>query len=124
MFLTCRSTSFTARNFEIRGMQMQVRKIMCMFESISVVLLLNFLVRRSFLFCYDLLLFSFLYFEFELVNILWSETFPSIGRVRVKHRGILLTLKGTVIRSGAIKMVEGDRTFECRRCKHRWVLCL
>ncbi|KAL6269737.1 hypothetical protein ACE6H2_026648 [Prunus campanulata] len=32
------------------------------------------------------------------------ETFPSIGRVRVKHRGILLTLKGTVIRSGAIKI--------------------
>uniref|UniRef100_A0A164VRU8 Probable DNA helicase MCM9 n=1 Tax=Daucus carota subsp. sativus TaxID=79200 RepID=A0A164VRU8_DAUCS len=50
----------------------------------------------------------------------FPETFPSIGRVRVKHRGILLTLKGTVIRSGAIKMVEGDRTFECRRCKHRF----
>ncbi|KAK4845374.1 hypothetical protein QYF36_004223 [Acer negundo] len=26
------------------------------------------------------------------------ETFPSIGRVRVQHHGILLTLKGTVIR--------------------------
>ncbi|KAL8097457.1 putative DNA helicase MCM9 isoform X2 [Apium graveolens] len=50
----------------------------------------------------------------------FPETFPSIGRVRVKHRGILLTLKGTVIRSGAIKMVEGDRTFECRKCKHRF----
>lgn len=50
----------------------------------------------------------------------FPETFPSVGRVRVKHRGILLTLKGTVIRSGAIKMVEGDRTFECRKCKHRF----
>lgn len=48
------------------------------------------------------------------------ETFPSIGRVRVKHRGILLTLKGTVIRSGSIKMIEGERLFECRKCKHRF----
>ncbi|KAL3814390.1 hypothetical protein ACJIZ3_015658 [Penstemon smallii] len=48
------------------------------------------------------------------------ETFPSIGRVRVKHRGILLTLKGTVIRSGAIKMIEGEKIYECRVCKHRF----
>ncbi|CAK7341069.1 unnamed protein product [Dovyalis caffra] len=46
------------------------------------------------------------------------ETFPSIGRVRVKHRGILLTVKGTVIRSGAIKMYEGERMYQCRKCKH------
>ncbi|KAJ9707451.1 hypothetical protein PVL29_002468 [Vitis rotundifolia] len=48
----------------------------------------------------------------------FPETFPSIGRVRVKHRGILLTLKGTVIRSGGIKMIEGERKYECRKCKH------
>uniref|UniRef100_A0A804KZZ8 Probable DNA helicase MCM9 n=1 Tax=Musa acuminata subsp. malaccensis TaxID=214687 RepID=A0A804KZZ8_MUSAM len=48
------------------------------------------------------------------------ETFPSIGRIRVKHRGILLTLKGTVIRSGAIKMIEWEQLYECRRCKHRF----
>ncbi|XP_020551370.1 probable DNA helicase MCM9 isoform X3 [Sesamum indicum] len=48
------------------------------------------------------------------------ETFPSIGRVRVKHRGILLTLKGTVIRSGAVKMIEGQKIYECRVCKHRF----
>lgn len=56
-----------------------------------------------------------------LVDVLFvcSETFPSIGRVRVKHRGILLTVKGTVIRSGAIKMMEGERLYECRRCKCR-----
>ncbi|GAY55407.1 hypothetical protein CUMW_164070 [Citrus unshiu] len=46
------------------------------------------------------------------------ETFPSIGRVRVKHHGVLLTLKGTVIRSGATKMYEGERTYMCRKCKH------
>ncbi|XP_057488382.1 probable DNA helicase MCM9 isoform X1 [Actinidia eriantha] len=49
-----------------------------------------------------------------------TETFPRIGRIRVKHRGILLTLKGTVIRSGAIKMIEGERLFTCRKCKHRF----
>ncbi|EOA30050.1 hypothetical protein CARUB_v10013156mg [Capsella rubella] len=46
-----------------------------------------------------------------------SETFPSIGRVRVKHRGILMMLKGTVIRSGAVKMYEGERMYRCRKCK-------
>ncbi|XXG86465.1 hypothetical protein AAC387_Pa11g1357 [Persea americana] len=48
----------------------------------------------------------------------FPETFPRIGRVRVKHRGILLTLKGTVIRSGTVKMIEGEREYECRKCKH------
>lgn len=52
-----------------------------------------------------------------------AETFPSIGRVRVKHRGILLTLKGTVIRTSAIKMIEGEKIYECRVCKHRSDLC-
>ncbi|XP_043817195.1 probable DNA helicase MCM9 isoform X3 [Manihot esculenta] len=50
----------------------------------------------------------------------YPETFPSIGRVRVKHRGILLTLKGTVIRSGTIKMYEGERMYQCRKCKHEF----
>ncbi|XP_057804036.1 probable DNA helicase MCM9 isoform X4 [Salvia miltiorrhiza] len=50
----------------------------------------------------------------------YPETFPSIGRVRVKHRGILLTLKGTVIRTSAIKMIEGEKIYECRVCKHRF----
>ncbi|XP_057433627.1 probable DNA helicase MCM9 [Lotus japonicus] len=45
------------------------------------------------------------------------ETFPSIGRVRVQHRGILLTLKGIVIRSGAIKMHEGERKYMCQKCQ-------
>ncbi|KAF8044179.1 hypothetical protein BT93_A2226 [Corymbia citriodora subsp. variegata] len=46
------------------------------------------------------------------------ETFPSIGHVRVKHWGILLTLKGTVIRAGAVKMYEGMRWYKCRRCNY------
>ncbi|XP_076924852.1 putative DNA helicase MCM9 [Bidens hawaiensis] len=50
----------------------------------------------------------------------YPEFCPSIGRIRVKHRGILLTLKGTVIRSGAVKMIEGEREYECRKCKYRF----
>ncbi|GAB2228635.1 hypothetical protein Droror1_Dr00022755 [Drosera rotundifolia] len=46
------------------------------------------------------------------------ETFSSIGRVRVRHRNILLTLKGTVIRSGAVKTIEGERVYECLKCKN------
>ncbi|KAK8961990.1 hypothetical protein KSP40_PGU012748 [Platanthera guangdongensis] len=43
------------------------------------------------------------------------ETFPNIGGLRVKHRGMLLTVKGTVTRSGAVKMIEGERVYECRK---------
>ncbi|XP_015893484.3 probable DNA helicase MCM9 isoform X1 [Ziziphus jujuba] len=50
------------------------------------------------------------------------ETFPRIGSVRVKHRGILLTLKGTVIRSGAIKMYEGERWYMCQKCQHKFLI--
>ncbi|GAA0172536.1 DNA metabolism protein [Lithospermum erythrorhizon] len=48
------------------------------------------------------------------------ETFPSIGRLRVKHRGILLTVKGTVIRSGSVKMIEGEKIYQCKMCTHRF----
>uniref|UniRef100_A0A453R4P5 MCM OB domain-containing protein n=5 Tax=Aegilops tauschii subsp. strangulata TaxID=200361 RepID=A0A453R4P5_AEGTS len=50
----------------------------------------------------------------------FPESSPSIGKVRVKHRGILLTLKGTVIRSGGVKMIEGEREYQCRKCNHRF----
>uniref|UniRef100_A0A0E0L9E0 Probable DNA helicase MCM9 n=1 Tax=Oryza punctata TaxID=4537 RepID=A0A0E0L9E0_ORYPU len=50
------------------------------------------------------------------------ETSPSIGKVRVKHRGTLLTLKGTVIRSGGVKMIEGERKYQCRKCKCRFTV--
>ncbi|XP_062077081.1 probable DNA helicase MCM9 [Humulus lupulus] len=51
-----------------------------------------------------------------------ADTFPRIGCVRVKHRGILLTLKGTVIRSGAIKMYEGERWYSCQKCQHSFLV--
>ncbi|XP_024029253.1 probable DNA helicase MCM9 [Morus notabilis] len=51
-----------------------------------------------------------------------AETFPRIGCVRVKHQGLLLTLKGTVIRSGAIKMYEGERLYMCQKCQHNFLV--
>ncbi|PON89616.1 Nucleic acid-binding, OB-fold containing protein [Trema orientale] len=51
-----------------------------------------------------------------------ADTFPRIGCVRVKHRGVLLTLKGTVIRSGAIKMYEGERWYSCQKCRHSFLV--
>uniref|UniRef100_A0A0E0PV51 Probable DNA helicase MCM9 n=1 Tax=Oryza rufipogon TaxID=4529 RepID=A0A0E0PV51_ORYRU len=50
------------------------------------------------------------------------EASPSIGKVRVKHRGTLITLKGTVIRSGGVKMIEGERKYQCRKCKCRFTV--
>ncbi|KAI5065345.1 hypothetical protein GOP47_0020040 [Adiantum capillus-veneris] len=48
------------------------------------------------------------------------ETQPSISKIRVKDIGRLITIKGTVIRSGAIKLLEGERLYECNKCKHRF----
>ncbi|KAH7423011.1 hypothetical protein KP509_12G035300 [Ceratopteris richardii] len=49
-----------------------------------------------------------------------SETQPSISKIRVEDIGRLITLKGTVIRSGTIKLLEGERLYECCKCKHRF----
>ncbi|KAG0631424.1 hypothetical protein M758_1G252000 [Ceratodon purpureus] len=48
------------------------------------------------------------------------ETRPNIGRVRVRDVGRLLTLKGTVIRTGAVKILEGEQEYECGKCKFRF----
>ncbi|CAL5043793.1 unnamed protein product [Urochloa decumbens] len=53
----------------------------------------------------------------------FPETSPSIGKVRVKHMMKLITLKGTVIRSGGVKMIEFERDYMCRKCKHRFSRC-
>ncbi|RZC59695.1 hypothetical protein C5167_007000 [Papaver somniferum] len=50
------------------------------------------------------------------------EACPSIGKIRVKHRGRLLTLKGPVTKTGSIKMIEGERYYECRKCKFRFAV--
>ncbi|TVU12043.1 hypothetical protein EJB05_45664 [Eragrostis curvula] len=47
----------------------------------------------------------------------FPEASPSIGKVRAKHMRTLVTLKGTVIRSGGVKMIEYERVYMCRKCK-------
>lgn len=90
-----------------------------MFGLMPAVLLLNALVRFSLPIPFHI---GFVEVHCQDISFLFMlETFPSIGRVRVKHRGILLTLKGTLIRSGAAKMIEGEKWYECRRCKHRFI---
>uniref|UniRef100_A0A0A9HN73 MCM OB domain-containing protein n=1 Tax=Arundo donax TaxID=35708 RepID=A0A0A9HN73_ARUDO len=49
----------------------------------------------------------------------FPEASPSIGKVRARHMGKLITLKGTVTRLGAAKMIEYERDYMCRKCKHR-----
>lgn len=39
-----------------------------------------------------------------------EEISPSIGKVRCKHHGVLVHLKGTVIRSGMVKDDGGGKT--------------
>ncbi|CAN6178752.1 unnamed protein product [Urochloa humidicola] len=53
----------------------------------------------------------------------FPETSPSIGKVRVKHMMKLITLKGTVVRSGGVKMIEYERDYMCRKCKHKFRCC-
>jgi DNA helicase MCM9 len=52
----------------------------------------------------------------------FAEASPSIGKVRVNHMRKLITLKGTVIRSGGVKMIEYERDYMCRKCQHRFVM--
>ena len=52
----------------------------------------------------------------------FAEVSPSIGKVRVKYMRKLIALKGTVIRSGGVKMIEYERCYMCRKCKHRFVM--
>jgi len=53
----------------------------------------------------------------------FPEASPSIGKVRANHMRKLITLKGTVIRSGGVKMIEYERDYMCRKCQHRFPVC-
>lgn len=97
---------------KVWNVHLQLSRNLCMLGLKSVVLCLIILVKFPFSKKLSV------YFM-NLTVSYYAELCPSIGRVRVKHRGVLLTLKGTVIRSGSIKMIEGEREYECRKCKKR-----
>ncbi|XP_039843614.1 probable DNA helicase MCM9 isoform X5 [Panicum virgatum] len=52
----------------------------------------------------------------------FPEASPSIGKVRANHMRKLITLKGTVIRSGGVKMIEYERDYMCRKCQHSFTV--
>ncbi|KAG7674017.1 putative DNA helicase MCM9 [Nannochloris sp. 'desiccata'] len=47
---------------------------------------------------------------------------PAIGDVSAAHIDKLLTIRGTIVRAGTVKLLEARRLYECARCKHRFVV--
>jgi DNA helicase MCM9 len=47
---------------------------------------------------------------------------PTIGDVSAAHIDKLLTIRGTIVRAGTVKLLEARRLYECTRCKHRFVV--
>ena len=45
--------------------------------------------------------------------------YPAIGAIRSCHIDKLLTLSGTVVRTGAVTMMESHKIFACSRCHTR-----
>lgn len=48
-----------------------------------------------------------------------SAWYPAIGAIRSCHIDRLLTLSGTVVRTGAVTVMESHKTFACSRCHNR-----
>ena len=46
---------------------------------------------------------------------------PAAGEFVAAHINHMVTVVGTVARTGAVKMLEARRLFECPRCEHRCV---
>eukprot|EP00887_Chlorella_sp_A99_P005567 scaffold1.g5567.t1 len=46
----------------------------------------------------------------------------SLSAVGAPHIGRLITVVGTVVKAGAVRVLEARRLFECTRCKHRFLL--
>lgn len=47
---------------------------------------------------------------------------PSVGDISSAHIDKLITVRGTVVRTGAVKLLEARRLYECTRCRHRFVV--
>lgn len=44
---------------------------------------------------------------------------PDLGGIRSAHVGQLLCVRATVLRASAVQMLETQRTYACKKCKHR-----
>lgn len=49
------------------------------------------------------------------------EASPAPSDVGAAHTDRLLTLVGTVTKTGPVKALEERRQYECTRCRHKWV---
>ncbi|WIA33182.1 hypothetical protein OEZ86_006329 [Tetradesmus obliquus] len=47
---------------------------------------------------------------------------PSISSIGSAHLGKLVTISGTVLKAGPVKMFEAQKVFMCNKCKHRFLL--
>jgi len=51
-----------------------------------------------------------------------QQVSPGIGDVSAAHIDKLLTIRGTIVRAGTVKLLEARRLYECTRCKYRFVV--
>ena len=49
----------------------------------------------------------------------WKRSLSALHASDVSH---IVSLHGTVIRTGAVRMVESSREYECRKCTHRFLV--
>jgi DNA helicase MCM9 len=72
----------------------------------------------------DLLIKSHLRIRLSSLPFYLDSANPGIGGIRIYHTGRLITLAGTVVRTGPIQTMEAVRQYECMKCRHRWALLL
>ena len=53
------------------------------------------------------------------LDVACPESNPGVGGLKCSHLGQLITLSGTVVRTGSVKMLEAKRLYECPKCHHR-----
>ena len=49
-----------------------------------------------------------------------SSLYPSIGNIRSCHVDKLITVTGTVVRTGSVTMIESHKLYQCARCYARY----
>jgi len=47
---------------------------------------------------------------------------PPIWDISAGHIDRLITVKGTIVRTGSVKLLEARRLYECTKCRHRFVV--
>lgn len=50
------------------------------------------------------------------------EACPQIADISAGHIDKLITITGTVVRTGTVKLLEARRLYECNKCHHRFVV--